>query len=129
MPNVWDHMQVIDAMNTGNTTDIMDPSLDGRFDEASMMTFLSLAISCIDPLTAKRPTMTEVVRALTEAVEQELCFNGRDGSQTNIDDNDANTVEDTIADEEPRTILYSRNNLSGRLLRVNDTDSTILLPR
>ncbi|CAM6129476.1 unnamed protein product [Calypogeia fissa] len=54
--------------NEGNAMDVIDPTLHGQFDE-SMIKVLSLAIRCVNPLTARRPDMAHVVRTLTEAVE------------------------------------------------------------
>ncbi|CAM6085412.1 unnamed protein product [Calypogeia fissa] len=60
------------AANDGRLLDIVDPTLNGEFNVDSMMRVISLAISCIDLVTAERPDMRQVVRSLTEAMELEL---------------------------------------------------------
>lgn len=74
---------------------VVDPSLNGNFHEESVMSVLSLAVSCVDPETTKRPTMGQVVRALTEAAEQEIRSNhfdraDGDGSLATLQSEDSN---------------------------------------
>jgi serine/threonine protein kinase len=52
--------------------DIVDPSLKGEFNLESMIKVISLAIRCIELVSAPRPDMKQVVRVITEAIELEV---------------------------------------------------------
>ncbi|CAM6099708.1 unnamed protein product [Calypogeia fissa] len=60
------------TVDDGRAMDIIDPFLNGDFAKDSMMKVISLAISCIDLASAKRPSMVNVVCMLGEAIELEL---------------------------------------------------------
>ncbi|CAM6112765.1 unnamed protein product [Calypogeia fissa] len=60
------------TVDDGRAMDIIDPLLNGNFDKDCMMKVISLAISCIDLSSAKRPSMVNVVCMLGEAIELEL---------------------------------------------------------
>ncbi|CAM6099709.1 unnamed protein product [Calypogeia fissa] len=81
------------AVEDGRATDIIDPSLRGNFEKDSMMKVISLAISCIDLLSAKRPSMGQVVRTLGGALELEIY--SESASKSNHDIHRAYSVEDT----------------------------------
>ncbi|XP_048602603.1 probable LRR receptor-like serine/threonine-protein kinase At5g59680 isoform X2 [Brassica napus] len=55
----------------GNIANIMDPNLHGDYDSRSAWRALELAMSCADPTSAKRPTMSHVVIELKECLVSE----------------------------------------------------------
>jgi len=58
-------------LNGGDITKIMDPKLNGDYDSRSAWRALELAMSCADPTSAKRPTMSHVVIELKECIVSE----------------------------------------------------------
>lgn len=58
-------------LNGGNIAKIMDPNLHGDYDSRSAWRALELAMSCVDPTSAKRPTMSHVVIELKECLVSE----------------------------------------------------------
>ncbi|KAL1208522.1 putative LRR receptor-like serine/threonine-protein kinase [Cardamine amara subsp. amara] len=58
-------------LNGGDITKIMDPKLNGDYDSRSAWRALELAMSCADPTSARRPTMSQVVIELKECVVSE----------------------------------------------------------
>lgn len=55
----------------GNIANIMDPNLHGDYDSRSAWRALELAMSCADPTSARRPTMSHVVIELKECLVSE----------------------------------------------------------
>ncbi|KAL0729377.1 hypothetical protein Bca4012_025470 [Brassica carinata] len=58
-------------LNGGDIAKIMDPNLHGDYDSRSAWRALELAMSCADPTSAKRPTMSYVVIELKECLVSE----------------------------------------------------------
>ncbi|KAG7606676.1 Protein kinase domain [Arabidopsis thaliana x Arabidopsis arenosa] len=58
-------------LNGGDIASIMDPKLNGDYDSRSAWRALELAMSCADPTSAKRPTMSHVVIELKECLVSE----------------------------------------------------------
>ncbi|XP_010443739.1 PREDICTED: probable LRR receptor-like serine/threonine-protein kinase At5g59680 [Camelina sativa] len=58
-------------LNGGDIAKIMDPKLNGDYDSRSAWRALELAMSCADPTSAKRPTMSHVVIELKECLVTE----------------------------------------------------------
>ncbi|EOA12886.1 hypothetical protein CARUB_v10025859mg [Capsella rubella] len=58
-------------LNGGDIAKIMDPKLNGDYDSRSAWRALELAMSCADPTSAKRPTMSHVVVELKECLVSE----------------------------------------------------------
>ncbi|CAH8296629.1 unnamed protein product [Eruca vesicaria subsp. sativa] len=58
-------------LNGGDIAKIMDPNLHGDYDSHSAWRALELAMSCADPTSARRPTMSHVVIELKECVVAE----------------------------------------------------------
>ncbi|KAG7538579.1 Protein kinase domain [Arabidopsis suecica] len=58
-------------LNGGDITKIMDPKLNGDYDSRSAWRALELAMSCADPTSARRPTMSHVVIELKECLVSE----------------------------------------------------------
>ncbi|VVB16616.1 unnamed protein product [Arabis nemorensis] len=58
-------------LNGGDITKIMDPKLNGDYDSRSAWRALELAMSCANPSSAKRPTMSHVVIELKECIVSE----------------------------------------------------------
>ncbi|ESQ42384.1 hypothetical protein EUTSA_v10012638mg [Eutrema salsugineum] len=58
-------------LNGGDIAKIMDPNLHGDYDSRSAWRALELAMSCADPTSAKRPTMSHVVIELKECLVSE----------------------------------------------------------
>ncbi|CDY56103.1 BnaC02g44360D [Brassica napus] len=58
-------------LNGGDIAIIMDPNLQGDYDSHSAWRALELAMSCVDPTSAKRPTMSHVVIELKECLVSE----------------------------------------------------------
>ncbi|CAL9244280.1 unnamed protein product, partial [Arabidopsis halleri] len=58
-------------LNGGDIAKIMDPKLNGDYDSRSAWRALELAMSCADPTSARRPTMSHVVIELKECLVSE----------------------------------------------------------
>ncbi|KAJ0245950.1 Protein kinase domain-containing protein [Hirschfeldia incana] len=58
-------------LNGGDIAKIMDPNLLGDYDSRSAWRALELAMSCADPTSARRPTMSHVVIELKECLVSE----------------------------------------------------------
>ncbi|CAL9244279.1 unnamed protein product [Arabidopsis halleri] len=58
-------------LNGGDIAKIMDPKLSGDYDSRSAWRALELAMSCADPTSARRPTMSHVVIELKECLVSE----------------------------------------------------------
>ncbi|XP_024011821.1 probable LRR receptor-like serine/threonine-protein kinase At5g59680 [Eutrema salsugineum] len=56
-------------LNQGEITKIMDPNLCVDYNSPSVWSALALAVSCADPSSTKRPTMSQVVSKLKECIE------------------------------------------------------------
>ncbi|KFK27501.1 hypothetical protein AALP_AA8G391000 [Arabis alpina] len=59
------------ALRGGDIAKIMDPKLNGDYDSRSAWRALELAVSCVDPTSVKRPTMSQVIIELKECIVSE----------------------------------------------------------
>ncbi|XP_048598964.1 receptor-like protein kinase At5g59670 [Brassica napus] len=62
------------TLNQSDITEIMDPNLGGVYETNSAWRALELAMSCADPISSKRPTMSQVIIELKECI---ACENSR----------------------------------------------------
>ena len=69
-------------LTEGDITSIMDPSLNGLYDSGSVWKALELAMSCVNPSSTRRPTMSEVIIGLNECLANE---NSRGGAGRDMD--------------------------------------------
>ncbi|KAL2636102.1 hypothetical protein R1flu_007581 [Riccia fluitans] len=58
-------------LNSNDLDSIIDPFIKGSYDPESMWKVAELAMGCVEPYGVNRPDMTQVVRALSQAVEFE----------------------------------------------------------
>ncbi|CAH8297290.1 unnamed protein product [Eruca vesicaria subsp. sativa] len=56
------------TLNQGDINEIMDPNLGGFYESNSAWRALELAMSCADPISSKRPTMSQVIIELKECI-------------------------------------------------------------
>ena len=56
---------------SGDIRTIMDPNLQGDYDSHSVWRVLELAMSCTNPSSTKRPSMSQVVVELNECLASE----------------------------------------------------------
>lgn len=61
---------------------IMDPSINGDYDSGSVWKAVELAMSCLNPSSMRRPTMSQVVIGLNECLASE---NSRGGASRDMD--------------------------------------------
>ncbi|XP_023643522.1 receptor-like protein kinase At3g21340 isoform X2 [Capsella rubella] len=67
-------------LTNGDIKCIMDPKLCGDYDSSSVWRAVELAMSCLNPSSARRPTMSQVVIELNECLAYE---NARRGTNQN----------------------------------------------
>ena len=58
-------------LNSGDSSSIMDPNLHGDYDSRSAWRALELAMSCANPSSTRRPSMSQVVIELKECLVSE----------------------------------------------------------
>ncbi|VVA98885.1 unnamed protein product [Arabis nemorensis] len=68
-------------LTKGDITNIMDPKLYGDYDSGSVWRAVELAMSCLNPSSARRPTMSQVIIELNECLTYE---NSRGGTSQNM---------------------------------------------
>ncbi|KAF2567456.1 hypothetical protein F2Q68_00027561 [Brassica cretica] len=68
-------------LTEGDIQNIVDPKLLGDYDSGSVWRAVELAMSCLNPSSARRPTMSEVVTELNECLAYE---NSREGTSQNM---------------------------------------------
>ncbi|CAH8297335.1 unnamed protein product [Eruca vesicaria subsp. sativa] len=56
------------TLNQGDINEIMDSNLGGFYESNSAWRALELAMSCADPISSKRPTMSQVIIELKECI-------------------------------------------------------------
>ncbi|CAG7867987.1 hypothetical protein BRARA_F00228 [Brassica rapa] len=66
----------------GDIISIMDPSLNGDYDSGSVWKAVEIAMSCLNPSSTRRPTMSQVVIGLKECLASE---NSRGGASRDMD--------------------------------------------
>ena len=59
-------------LETGDVQRIVDPRLQSDFDVNSVWKIAELAMACVSPTSAKRPTMNQVVTELNECLTAEM---------------------------------------------------------
>lgn len=69
-------------LTKGDIKSITDPSLHGDYDSGSVWKAVELAMSCLNPSSVNRPTMTQVVSELNECLASE---NLRGGESQEMD--------------------------------------------
>ncbi|KAG0459954.1 hypothetical protein HPP92_023082 [Vanilla planifolia] len=62
----WARPLLVQALETGNCAEIVDPRLENCFPEADMLKMIELAASCVRHSAVKRPRMAQVLRALED---------------------------------------------------------------
>ncbi|KAL1200817.1 putative LRR receptor-like serine/threonine-protein kinase [Cardamine amara subsp. amara] len=67
-------------LTKGDIKSITDPNLNGDYDSGSVWTAVELAMSCLNPSSVTRPTMSQVVFELKECLASESSRGGE--SQT-----------------------------------------------
>ncbi|XP_019096758.1 PREDICTED: receptor-like protein kinase At3g21340 isoform X1 [Camelina sativa] len=75
-------------LTKGDIQNIMDPNLYGDYDSGSVWRAVELAMSCLNPSSTRRPTMSQVVIELNECLAYE---NSRGGTSQNM--NSQSSVE------------------------------------
>jgi serine/threonine protein kinase len=72
-------------LEKGDIINIVDPRLRGNFNIDSAWKFVELAMACVSPTCAERPTMREVVAKLNECLATELARtkNGHESQDLN----------------------------------------------
>ena len=68
-------------LTKGDIKNIMDPNLYGDYDSGSVWRAVELAMSCLNPSSARRPTMSQVVIEINECLAYE---NSRGGTSHNM---------------------------------------------
>ncbi|KAF8094102.1 hypothetical protein N665_0370s0037 [Sinapis alba] len=68
-------------LTKGDIQNIMDPKLFGDYDSGSVWRAVELAMSCLNPSSARRPAMSQVVTELNECLANE---NSRGGTSQNM---------------------------------------------
>ena len=61
--------QALDLQKKGNLVELMDPKLGSNFNEEEAIKIIKVALSCTNPSSVVRPTMSAVVRML----EGDIC--------------------------------------------------------
>ncbi|KAL1194263.1 putative LRR receptor-like serine/threonine-protein kinase [Cardamine amara subsp. amara] len=69
-------------LTKGDIISIMDPGLIGDYDSGSVWKVVEIAMSCLNPSSTRRPTMSQVVIALNECLPSE---NSRGGASRDMD--------------------------------------------
>lgn len=80
------------TLKRGDITEIMDPNLHGVYDSNSAWRAVELAMSCADPSSSKRPTMSQVINELKECI---VCENSRMSKNEGSESQDMNISLDT----------------------------------
>lgn len=68
-------------LTEGDIQNIVDPKLHGNCDSGSVWRVVELAMLCLNPSSARRPTMSQVVTELNECLAYE---NSREGTSQNM---------------------------------------------
>ena len=83
-------------LTKGDIISIMDPTLNGDYDSGSVWKVVELAMSCLNPSSARRPTMSQVVIGLNECLAAE---NSRGGASRDMDSKSSIEVSLTFGTE------------------------------
>ncbi|KAF8108583.1 hypothetical protein N665_0107s0005 [Sinapis alba] len=68
-PNIAEWVTYV--IKKGDTSQIVDPKLEGNYEPHSVWRALEVAMSCANPSSAKRPNMSQVIIKLKECLESE----------------------------------------------------------
>ncbi|CAH8282520.1 unnamed protein product [Eruca vesicaria subsp. sativa] len=83
-------------LTKGDIASIMDPNLKGDYDSRSVWRAVELAMSCVNPSSAARPNMSQVISALKECIMYE---NSNKGGRSDLDSNSSPELSFTCAPE------------------------------
>lgn len=79
-------------LNRGDITRIMDPNLQGHYNSRSVWRALEVAMLCANPISEKRPSMSQVIIELKE------CFMSENsGNSNNQDMNSQASLEQSMS--------------------------------
>ncbi|XVF84984.1 hypothetical protein PTKIN_Ptkin17bG0082500 [Pterospermum kingtungense] len=81
----WARPLLIQALETGNFGELIDPRLQKRYVESQMFRMIEAAAACVRHSAAKRPRMTLLVRALDFDGESDLTNGVKFGQSTAYD--------------------------------------------
>ncbi|TXG46512.1 hypothetical protein EZV62_027992 [Acer yangbiense] len=70
----------------GDIKNVVDPRLHGDFDINSVWKAVEIAMACVSPNSAKRPTMAQVVMELNECLAIQTTDRGEVDDETNLKD-------------------------------------------
>ncbi|KAL0855624.1 hypothetical protein Bca101_060777 [Brassica carinata] len=76
-------------LTKGDIKNIVDPNLYGDYDSGSVWRAVELAMSCLNPSSARRPTMSQVVIEINECLAYE---NSRGGTSHNMNSQSSREV-------------------------------------
>lgn len=62
-------------LSRGDINSIVDPKLQGDFDPNTIWKVVETAMTCLNPSSSRRPTMTQVVMDLKECMNMEMARN------------------------------------------------------
>ncbi|XP_052205943.1 proline-rich receptor-like protein kinase PERK8 [Diospyros lotus] len=82
----WARPLLIQALDTENFGELVDPMLEHNYIEAEMFRMIEAAAACIRHLASKRPRMSQVVRALDSIGELSDLNNGIKPGQSQVFD-------------------------------------------
>ncbi|ANM61083.1 Leucine-rich repeat protein kinase family protein [Arabidopsis thaliana] len=85
-----------EVLTKGDIKNIMDPSLNGDYDSTSVWKAVELAMCCLNPSSARRPNMSQVVIELNECLTSE---NSRGGAIRDMDSEGSIEVSLTFGTE------------------------------
>ncbi|XP_004505818.1 protein kinase STUNTED [Cicer arietinum] len=73
-------------IENGDIKDLLDPKLEGNFDETQMQRMVLAASLCITRAARLRPKLKQILKILKGDNEVEYCFNEHSDNEENIDD-------------------------------------------
>ncbi|XP_019092973.1 PREDICTED: receptor-like protein kinase At5g59670 isoform X3 [Camelina sativa] len=79
-------------VNRGDIIDIVDPNLGNDYDVNSVWRALELAMSCANPVSSKRPSMSQVIQELKECI---VCENSGIHNNRGLEPQEMNVSFDT----------------------------------
>ncbi|CAH8311645.1 unnamed protein product [Eruca vesicaria subsp. sativa] len=78
-------------LSRGDINSIVDPKLQGDFDPNTIWKVVETAMTCLNPSSSRRPTMTQVVMDLKECLNMEMARNM--GSRMTDSTNDSSSIK------------------------------------
>ncbi|TXG46187.1 hypothetical protein EZV62_028315 [Acer yangbiense] len=83
----WEkRLQIATEAALGDIKNVVDPRLHGDFDINSVWKAVEIAMACVSPNSAKRPTMAQVVMELNECLAIQTTDRGEVDDETNLKD-------------------------------------------